>query len=72
MREGRAAKMAAPHTAATSTAAALVIGNIDNWQHFHILTAVASAKVVGNIPQARPRLLIIRPKKCYTTHHFEG
>ena len=27
----------------------LGIGNIGNWQHFHILTAVASAKVVGNI-----------------------
>jgi hypothetical protein len=29
----------------------LVIG-IDHWQHFHILTAVALAKVVGNILHA--------------------
>ena len=62
-----AAKMAAPHTAATSAAApaaygavapALVTGNIDNWQHFHI----------GNIPHStRAAETVENPAgKCYT------
>ena len=32
-----------------STGGASIGIGIGHWQHFHILTAVASAKVVGNI-----------------------